>query len=405
MNNITAHIQMFGGFCISIGDKTISDIRHQSKKPWNLLEYLVAYRERNISAQELIDLIWADDQSINPNGALKTLIFRTRKLLDPLGIPSQQLLIQKQGMYAWNPEITVILDVDEFDILIAKSHNPDLSKEQKLHYLMDALALYKGKYLSRSGSEPWIVPIAEYYHKLFQNAAHLALELLNNKEEWETIITFCQQAILIDPLDELFHYNLIYALYNQGKQPEALKHYQNVTDLFYNKYSITPSERLKDLYKLIRDKDHGINTDLFLIQESMNEKSDPQGAYFCEYTVFRDFYQLNRRSFTRLNHPVFLCLLTISDRNGMPLKPFIITRAMTNLDTAISSSLRRGDVYSRYSVTQYLIMLPTNSRENAELVLQRIIRKFKTLYIRKELNVHYTIQLIEPAANNTANDL
>ena len=49
------------------------------KMPWALLEYLVIFQKKDINPAELIRIIWADDPGVNPNGALKTLMFRSRK--------------------------------------------------------------------------------------------------------------------------------------------------------------------------------------------------------------------------------------------------------------------------------------------------------------------------------------
>ena len=83
------YVNMLGGFSISIGGKTITDQNNQAKKPWSLLEYLITFRGRDIPVEELIDLFWKDEASNNPAGALKTLMFRVRKLLEPLGYPTQ----------------------------------------------------------------------------------------------------------------------------------------------------------------------------------------------------------------------------------------------------------------------------------------------------------------------------
>ncbi len=81
------YVNMLGGFSVTIGDKIIVDQNNQAKKPWSLLEYLITFRGRDIPVDELIDLFWKDEASNNPAGALKTLMFRVRKLLEPLGFP------------------------------------------------------------------------------------------------------------------------------------------------------------------------------------------------------------------------------------------------------------------------------------------------------------------------------
>ncbi len=396
MDTIRAYVQMLGGFRMTINGISITDQSNQAKKPWSILEYLITFRNREVASGELIELIWADNQSTNASGALKTLIFRTRKLLEPFHLPAQNLLLQKRGAYAWNPQIEIITDTDQFEEFLQKSDNPDITEDERLQFLMSALELYQGDFLPKSNWEAWVVSISTYYHAHFLRAAHQAIELLTARESWQLIIPLCKKAIEIEPYNDDFHYHLIFSLYKNGEQTQALEHYQRTTDLFYKEFAITPSERMKDLYKLIRDKQHGITTDLSIIQESMQEENLSTGAFFCEYSVFRDLYQLERRSIGRTGDSIFLCLLTVCEEGGELPKTFILNRAMTNLAEAIASSLRQGDAYTRYSVSQYMIMLPSASYENGEMVLQRIIRNFRKLYIRKELIVNYSLQAITP---------
>lgn len=397
MSKLAATVQMLGGFQITLNGVTITDQDNHAKKPWSILEYLITFHNKQISSSELIELHWADSDSANPNGALKTLIFRTRSLLEPFKIPTRELIIQKQGAYSWNPAIELSIDTDRFETLCKQSSAPGLSDEDRLPLLLDALELYHGDFLPKLSWEAWVIPISTYYHSLFLQTAHQAIELLFARSEWGNLIQLCSRAIEIEPFDEDFHYYLIYALHNTGEQNKALSHYQHTTDLFYNEFAITPSERLKDLYKLIRDEKHGITTDLSLIQASMLEDLQTSGAYFCEYSVFRDIYQLERRAIGRTGDSIFLCLLTVSNEDGELPRPSVTAKAMEHLGKAVAFSLRRGDIYTRYSISQYLILLPTASYENGGVVMQRILRNFKKAYVRKELIVHYSLQAIVAA--------
>ncbi len=395
MNTPTIYVQMLGGFSVTYNDNSINDQSSQSKKPWNILEYLITFRDRDIPSSELIDLIWSEKQGVNPGGALKTLIFRSRKLLEPLGYLPQNLLIQKRGSYSWNPAVKTVVDTDEFEALCTQAAAAD-DADIQLELYLRALQIYKGDFLPKSSWESWVVPINTYYHSLYRKSARKVIELLSAHDEWEKIIEICRKAITIEPFDEDFHYHLIYALYNNQMQNQALEHYKYTTDLFYNEFAITPSERLKSLYIIISDNEHGITTDLSLIQEGMQEDTRRDGAYYCEFSVFRDIYQLERRAIERTGDSIYLCQLTIRDTNGAFPKPAIMARAMNDMEQAVFSSLRRGDVYARYSVSQYLILLPTISYENGETVMKRIIRNFKKGYARKQLVVDYSLQPVTP---------
>ena len=110
MEKLSAQVQMLGGFCLTIGSISITD-QQQAKKPWNILQYLIYYHNRRIPSHELVDIIWSGSSNVNPANALKTLVFRTRRLLEPFALPTQQLISQSQGSYYWNDEVSLSLDV------------------------------------------------------------------------------------------------------------------------------------------------------------------------------------------------------------------------------------------------------------------------------------------------------
>ena len=79
------NVQMLGGFSISTRTKQISDRDNRSRKMWILLAYLIYHRHRIILQEELIELLWGEDeQGANPVGALKTMFHRVRMMLDKL---------------------------------------------------------------------------------------------------------------------------------------------------------------------------------------------------------------------------------------------------------------------------------------------------------------------------------
>ena len=143
------YVQMLGGFSITIDGKTVTNYNNSSKKPWRLLEYLVTFRKREISPDELITLIWGDEESANPLGALKTLLFRSRKLLEPLGVSSRELVVQQRGSYSWGPDLNTTVDVDLFEDLIRQSAAKGISNEQRTSLLLDAIRLYQGDFRYR----------------------------------------------------------------------------------------------------------------------------------------------------------------------------------------------------------------------------------------------------------------
>lgn len=392
----TIYVKTLGGFSITVNGKEITDSNNQSKKPWSLLEYLVIFQKKDISVNELIETIWADDPGVNPGGALKTLMFRSRKLLEPLGIPVQKLLVQRRGSYAWTQEYPTVMDIDRFEgvcsRVLAGENMPDGAL---LPLCMEGLKLYRGDFLPKAEYESWVVPISTYYHSLYQKLVYRTIQILLNQEDYSQIAAICQTAIGIEPFDEQFHYYLVYSLYMDNHTSQAIEQYNHTVDLFYNEFSISPSEHFKDLYKTIRTKEQGITTNLGVVQELLKEEANT-GAFYCEYPVFRDLYQLERRAIERTGDSIYLCLMTLCNLEGEPPKMNILNKAMEHLNTAIRTSLRCSDVYTRYSISQFIVLLPTVTEEKGEMVLKRIISNFHRLYSRRDLSIDYKLQPMLP---------
>ena len=103
------------------------------------------------------------------------------------------------------------------------------------------------------------------------------------------------------------------------------------------------------------------------------------------------------RSASRNGQSIYLCLISATDGNNHVLENLKQHNvAIDQLRNAIQYSLRRGDVFTRYSVSQYLILLPTISYENCEMVLKRIQRNFKLNNSHSKVTLTYKIQPLTP---------
>ena len=68
----------------------------------------------------------------------------------------------------------------------------------------------------------------------------------------------------------------------------------------------------------------------------------------------------------------------------------------TNLQDLLAHNLRQGDVITRCSVSQFILMLPQANYENSCMVCQRIIRAFFRQYPHSPADIHFSVQPLEP---------
>lgn len=389
-------ITMLGEFTISYKNRKIYDQSNRSKKPWNLLEYLVSNRDRQVEQEELVDLLWDSDESDNPSGALKVLLHRVRKSLETIEPEmGEELIVLKRGKYCWNPEVATKVDTDVFRELVESASDETKSADERIALYTRAIELYKGDFLPRN-LEPWVVPISSYFHQMYLKAVKTLIGLYYEKQKYEEIIDVCERAIGIEKADEKLYFDLINALYKSGQQAEALQQYSLATDMFYKKFGITPSSDLKSLYKTIMKSTQSLETDIGIIKESLCEKGEAQGAFYCEYEFFKDVYQLEARACARSGDSIYLCLITVSSTSDEEAPIKTVNKAMEDLKNAINETLRKGDVFARYSVSQYVILLPTASYENVEMIMKRISSAFYRKYMKKDVGLQYKLQPLDP---------
>lgn len=373
--NISIHF--LGGFQLIVDGCVISQSLNQKKQLKNLLAYLLVFHNNTISQEAMINALWPDGYSESPANALKNLVYRLRKILSSYPIAcAKNLIIYDQGAYCWNKKYQGEVDIEEFQKFKKWADDTSRPLQERVDAYCDAIRIYKGDFLPSLCYEEWVVPFANFYHSEYLKCVHAVCALLLKLERYDTVVSVCEQAAIIEPLDEEVHKYQIFCLAKQNKHQRALEHYRYVRDLFYRELGVKPSKTMRALYHQIAKSIQSVETDLDTIKQSLNEKKSVDGAFYCDYEVFRSLYQLEVRAASRIGRSVFLCLLTVTSRDGILTNHPQLHAVMTELLNTVQSSLRKGDVFSKFSSTQYVLMLPTLTYENGRMVMERICKRF-----------------------------
>lgn len=372
-------IQLFGQFSITYGDQSISEGDNRSKKLWKLMQYVLVNRSRPISQDELVEVLWGEGSvGDNPTASLKALLHRVRNTLEQLGFSdSRKAILRRSGAYYWNPQLPCIIDTDEFEIAAADMEKT-ADSEEKLDYALKTMALYKGHFLGNKYNEPWAKVPCEHYRAIYLNCYENAIRILTAERQFDEIILLSEHALEIDPEQEAFYYSLISALIAKGNYERALEAYENVLDLFYNTYRKTPSDKLRSLYRSIVKSANSIELDIAIIQERLKNECTSSPIY-CEYDTFKLLYGLKQTDARSFSKPAFLILLTLGGV-GSEKAPSDkhLDRAFKQLEGLLASTLSQGDVYTRYSLMQYLAVVHMANEDALFDFLKRLQQDFNS---------------------------
>lgn len=372
--------QTLGKFQLSHSEKRLDEDTMRSDMLARLLLYLLLHREHPNTIQELSEALWDEEETENPAGALKNLMYRLRNLLKK-HLDDREFIVTGRGTYSWNAEIPVWLDVEQFVHCCENAKRVEESEEQ-IRYYESALSLYQGDFMVKIGDKHWVATLAAYYHSLWDSAIKALAGLYLADERYEDVERICVEGLYLDEANEELHCIRITALMHQKKHRLAMECYEQATKALYDTLGVRESAHLKAIYEELLSLSKGSDAEgLEAVHEDMQEKEEPEGAYICGYPVFQAIYRLEARKNSRAGEPQYVMLLTLVRREeggtcNAQMAKYIINRGMEQMEEVLKNVLRIGDMAARYSDSQYLILLPACNRESCGRVAERILKHF-----------------------------
>lgn len=392
------HVQMFGKFSLTYGDKQIDGGTNRSKLLWNILSYLLCHRGEYTQAEELTAALWRPEKNDNPSGAMRTAIHRARNLLHEL-MPdcTSQFLISKSGGYMWDPAVEVVVDTDEFKRLIGTHKSP----AEELTDCMAALKLYEGKFLAAQSGELWVMPIQAYYHNLYDQTAEKVIVALEKEGRYEEAAEICRNALQIDPYAEKHNQYLMRLLLQMDRREEVIRVYEDMSKLLMSAFGIMPDQESRALYRealLSVKKNSTVSPEMIL--EQLGEHREIKGAIVCDYDFFKMMYQAQARTIVRSGVVVHTVLVTLQSRKGAEVSAKSMATAMDHMEAHLRDSLRKGDIITRCSASQFIVMLLAANYENSCRVCNRFVTAFERKYPYTPVRVDYYVQALVPSTQN-----
>lgn len=388
-------ILILGGFSLRVNGETLTDDINRSLKLWSVLAYLILHRDRPVPQAELIHTFWGDETGANPSNALKTLLYRIRAMLEPLFGDGVEPILARRGSYMWNSAIPCTLDIDDFERLCRKAADADTDSGDRRTLLREAIRLFRGDLLPKLNHQVWLVPLTIHYHAMYINAVKTLCELLGQSEEFEEMYTVASAAGLLDCLDEGLHALIVRALLRMGRNSDALVHYEQAAEQLFSSLGVHPSDELCALYQEITSAEASLKTDLSTIVDDLYEAASRPGALYCDYSFFKEAYRLEVCRAIRGGLCAHLALITVSNPDGSAPPENLLSAAMDQLQGLLVKNLRRGDIASKFSQTQFVVILPAANHEDSTMVLNRVVASFYRQPRRKFLKLTACIHKLD----------
>ena len=406
-------IRLLGRFDITINGTRIDDQLAKSKKGSVLIQYLLLHRNESVPYNEIYEVLWPNEESANPESALKTLVSRMRVILSKFSKDLGMCIATTRGSYRWNMNVPCEIDMFEFEDLCnaLKEVAPDAPLDDDLRAkYAKVLDLYHGDLLPNLAEENWVVTRSVYLQNLYMDTVYRYLDSLQEAEDYDEIIRVCRRALEVNAFDERLHIKLMETLVRTNHNNEALMQYKHVTKLHFRYLGMKPPEGIQDFYKQIIKAGHVLDGDIDAIRRELSEFEEMSGAFVCEYAVFKEIYNLQVRNLDRAGQTMFLALLMATSLDGQNIDPLKLDDVMQKLLDVLRKTLRKGDTVTHYTASQYAILLPLKKYDDGKIVMERIKNLFYRQYPNSNIVLNYRIgpirdKQLPPHQNRRAEDL
>ena len=382
-------VHMLGDFYMELENKKLELPGSIFSKTKNLFLLILLYGEAGIEKRKAMELLYQNDDGDESSqyGRFRVLVYRLKKYLIELGLMQENDTLHKKGVFCWQPQELEI----QIDAKIFESAAKEALINQTAESFDRACTFYQGEFLTELTSEPWVAQKQVYFQNLYTQCVRSHLRLLNAGKHYGCMLEAAKRAARLYPYEE-WYIGWMEALMGMERWKEAFQVSEELEKNLMDQMGLRPSPEVQERVQKINMQIRGSSKQLWEIRQELEEKDYPQGGFFCNYSTFAWAYRYKIRKTARdgLSHYLLLCSLTeIQEGNSWFQEGEVLDTTMEYLGESIAVSLRRTDIYTRYSKNQYLMLMFQMKQEDCSHISQRIEQKFRKYPGVRKFRLHY----------------
>lgn len=386
-------VRMFGGFTITYQGKAIQVGKKQTTKALQMLQALLHAGTAGLTRGQILEYIFGREPEGDVSNNLSVTVYHLRKLLRESGLPEEKYIQIKGGRYRFVASYPVEVDARIFEELIEKAK--DYSGENRIKLLKRACCYYKGHFLPALAGEEWVTVEGARYQGMYESCLEEVCSFLKERREYDDLERLSRYASVLYPFDEWQIWQME-SLLARNRTKEAVELYEKTTAMYFDELAAPPSKRMTDFFRRMSRQIQFEVSSFYEIQTELKEQDGNTGAYYCSYPSFVDSYHMAARLMERSGQSVYLILCTIYDERKRAVKGREQMREISDkLSEAIQESLRKGDVFTRYNASQFLIILIGIRKEECPAVISRMDSCFRRRESSRQIRVTYRTASID----------
>jgi DNA-binding SARP family transcriptional activator len=245
-------IYTLGGFRVFRGDEEVQQTAWGREKAVFLIHLLVARHRAQLHKEQIIDLLWPEQNPEAGDRDFKVALNAVQKALEPDRPPrAPSKYVRRLDLTYGLAPGSFWLDAEAFEDHIEQAGQLGPEDQQGAMAAYRAgLALYQGPFLPERRYEDWAAGERERLQTLALAAMTRLAELTLPSDPVEAI-RLAQEALSIDPVWENATRVLMRAFMQSGNRPMALRAYESCRQAIRDEFGLEPLPETRRLYEQI----------------------------------------------------------------------------------------------------------------------------------------------------------
>jgi DNA-binding SARP family transcriptional activator len=243
-------VHLLGPMSIVIDDVPIDE--WSSARIRSLFGYLLTHRQPWPAREVLMEVFWPEKSAKASRNSLNVAIHGLRRALRTAkDVP---VIVYSGGTYRLHPDVSLWLDVEEFDKLVERGrlHEDVGETDQATAAYEFAAGLYRGEFLADDPYDDWAALIRERLRLAYLDTLGRLSNLHFNAGRYAASANLCQRIIEQDPCREDAYRRLMRCYSRQGQPHLALIQYRACVRTLESELGVEPDLATVTLHNQIR---------------------------------------------------------------------------------------------------------------------------------------------------------
>lgn len=244
-----APIRIFclGRFNVHYHDQEITQNTYGRNKPLELLKVLIALGGRQVSQENISELLWPETPGDGAQRNFNTTLHRLRKLLG-----NGQAVVLKDTLLTLDSRY-VQVDLWEAERLLGQLekqlHHTQPDQVQIKESCHRLFSLFHGDFLGNEPDRHWALLIKERLRNRVLKMLQLVGKYWQTQQQLDLASDIFERGLTLDPLHEVFYQSLMQVHISRGHYSQAAAAYEQCRKVLATRLGVMPSSKTLSLYR------------------------------------------------------------------------------------------------------------------------------------------------------------